>query len=154
MMENIDLIFLHKYLKINPVDILIRFINIEPKQIIDCVKFCKIYNYKFFLSDEELSEDAKDFYNLNITVIEQCKDKLLKQGLLPGFENPDTFAAYLDELDFKNSWSPLEKVLGCCRINYLKRLSWSHKFKCKYWRYKTLCLIHFLKDRIVNDMTD
>ena len=75
-----DLIFLNKYLKINPLSALQEVNETGSDQYRYCLEFMSKYTYKFFISDIELCEDLKDFYEITKQDLDKDAIKLLKQG--------------------------------------------------------------------------
>lgn len=96
--EFTDLIFLQRYLKINPIYILLNFIKLESEELNNCIEFVKIYGDKFFISDFELKEDLKDFYNIGKNELDLYSLKLINQGFTKGFDTREKFEEYLNNI--------------------------------------------------------
>lgn len=92
-----DIIFLHKYLNINPVET-IKQLDVNEAQKKDCIEFIKSYTGKFLIDKNELEEDLEDFYNVTYDELNEYSESLIKDGFKKGFQTENELMKYLEEL--------------------------------------------------------
>ncbi|GAB5415972.1 MAG: hypothetical protein Crog4KO_07530 [Crocinitomicaceae bacterium] len=76
-----DLIFLHKYLGIDTLDLMLRIKHkIDSNEFEFSVQFIKKYAYKFFVAESELKEDLEDFYSIGMSDLSSYRNQLIAHG--------------------------------------------------------------------------